>query len=59
MKWNDGMESGMERLMNANSCKWHISIKIEVAIMCSGLLSHCRGCRSKSSVASIFPCLVS
>ena len=27
--------------------------------MCLGLLSHCRGCMSKSSVASILPCLVS
>ena len=56
--WNGTMEWKMEwngRCIYTTTGNWHCSIKVELA-MCLGL--H-RGCRSKSSVASIFPCLVS
>ena len=35
----------------ANSCNWRCSIKAEPATMCLGLLSHCSGCISKTSVS--------
>ena len=61
IEWNGGMENGKEWWMYTtirNSCNWCSSIKIELAAMCLGLLSHRRACRSKSSVAKIFPYLV-
>ena len=45
--WNGGMENELA-----------LFFKIELAAMCLGLLSHCRGYMSKSSVASDLPCLV-
>ena len=59
MKCNGGVENGMERWMNAsitNLCNW---CWLSSATMCIELLSHRRGCMSKSSVTSILPCLVS
>ena len=62
MEWNGGMENGMKRWMYTTKVTHvHVtgtvqSIKVVLAL---GLLSHHRGCRSKSSVANIFPCLVS
>ena len=32
---------------------------VELATMCLGILSHCSGCMSKSSVANNLPCLAS
>ena len=38
MEWNGGLKNGMERFF-----------KVELATMCLGVLSYCKGCMNKSS----------
>ena len=53
MKWNSGMENGIERSLYtviANLCSWCCSSRLnQLLVYVSGMLSPCRGCMSKSN----------
>ena len=53
MEWNGGMENSNGTVNITNSCNWCCSSKLSYQLYL-GLLSHCRGCRRKSCLISLY-----
>ena len=53
-QWNRKWNGTVNVLVTANSCScMALFFKVELATMCLGHLSHCRGCMSKSSYSTM------